>query len=76
MKVSASLVVDNTEEYRIGFETIEAGFLQDEVFEYLNKEGVEIVEVLLERVKGTEKTSIAVLAENYIQQNIEETYAK
>ena len=63
MKVSASLVVDNTEEYRIGFETIEAGFLQDEVFEYLNKEGVEIVEVLLERVKGTEKTSIAVLAE-------------
>ena len=76
MKVSASLVVDNTEEYRIGFETIEAGFLQDEVFEYLNKEGVEIVEVLLERVKGTEKTSIAVLAENYIQQNIEDAYAK
>lgn len=55
MKVSASLVVDNTEEYRIGFETIETGFLQDEVFEYLNKEGVEIVEVLLERVKGSEK---------------------
>ena len=63
MKVSASLVVDSTEEYRIGFETIEAGFLQDEVFGYLNKEGIEIVEVLLERVKGSEKTGIAVLAE-------------
>lgn len=63
MKVSASLVVDSTEEYRIGFDTIETGFLQDEVFEYLNKEGVEIVEVLLDRVKGSQTTSIAVLSE-------------
>ena len=63
MKISASLVIDSTEEYRIGFESIESGFLQDEVFEYLNKEGIEIVEVLLDRVKGTNTTSIAVLSE-------------
>lgn len=63
MRVSVSLVVDSTEEYRVGFETVETGFLQDEVFEYLNKEGIEIVEVLLERIKGSKKTSIAVLSE-------------
>lgn len=63
MKVSASLVVSCMEEYRIGFETIESGFLQDEVFERLNKDGIEIVEVLLDRVKGIGKTSIAILSE-------------
>lgn len=63
MKVSASLVVSCVEEYRIGFETIESGFLQDEVFEYLDKDGIEIVEILLDRVKGSGKTSIAVLSE-------------
>lgn len=63
MKVSASLVVGNTDEYRVGFETIETGFLPEEVFEYLKEEGIEIVEVLLERVKGSTSTNIAILSE-------------
>ena len=63
MKVSASLVVSSVEEYRLGFETIESGFLQDEVFKCLDKDGIEIVEVLLDRVKGAGKTSIAILSE-------------
>lgn len=63
MKVSASLVVGDSDEYRVGFETIESGFLSDKVFDYLQKEGIEIVEVLLDRVKGSDKTSIAVLSE-------------
>ena len=63
MKVSASLVVGDSDEYRVGFETIETGFLSDKVFDYLQKEGIEIVEVLLDRVKGSDKTNIAVLSE-------------
>lgn len=63
MKVSVSLVIDPTEEYRIGFETIESGFLPLEIFDYLNKESIEIVEVLLDRVKGSDSTSIAILTE-------------
>lgn len=38
MKVSASLIVGNTDEYRVGFETIETGFLSEDVFEYLKEE--------------------------------------
>lgn len=63
MKISASLVSGNTDEYRIGFETIESGFLSDEIFNCLKEEGIEIVEVLLERVKGVDSTNIAVLSE-------------
>lgn len=63
MKVSASLIVGNTDEYRVGFETIETGFLPEDAFEYLKEEKIEIVEVLLERVKGSTSTNIAVLSE-------------
>ena len=45
MKVSASLTVGDTDEYRVGFETIETGFLPEDVFEYLKEEKIEIVEV-------------------------------
>lgn len=63
MKVSASIVVGDIDEYRIGFETIESGFLPEEVFNYLKEEGIEIVEVLLDRVKGSGNTNITVLSE-------------
>lgn len=63
MKISVSLVSGNTDEYRIGFETIESGFLSDEIFNHLKEEGIEIVEVLLERVKGVDSTNISVLSE-------------
>jgi len=62
MKVSASLVIDDTDEYRIGFDTIESGFLSDELFEVLRKENIEIVEVILDRVKGITSTGISVLS--------------
>lgn len=63
MKISVSLVVGNTDEYRIGFDTIESGFLSDEIFAFLKEESIEVVEVLLERVKGTDSTNITVLSE-------------
>lgn len=63
MKISVSLVAGNSDEYRIGFDTIESGFLSDEIFNCLKEEGIEIVEVLLERVKRVDSTNIAVLSE-------------
>ena len=35
MKLSVSLSSDNLDEYRIGLETINSGFLSDKVFEIL-----------------------------------------
>ena len=63
MKLSVSLSFDNLDEYRIGLETINSGFLSDKVFEILKDGNIEIVEVILDRVKGTNSTKLHILSE-------------
>ena len=60
MKVSISLRGDNSDEYHIRLESWDRGNLPDEIIPLL--EDADIIDVVLERVSGLERTSMHVLS--------------
>lgn len=62
MKVSVSLLSDQGDEYRISLASAEDGRLSDSMRMVLYENRIEIVEVILERVKGAGLTNNATLS--------------
>jgi len=63
MNISASITTPYGDEYRIGLSSVEESLIDDDIYQLLKHEQIEIVEIYLERIKGKRKATPRILTE-------------